>query len=91
MSFVFWGRRRLIALVLFWGRSRQGANGRSDRGCAVLCPLARSADCPGEGSCTLTYRRHWSCSGRVLGATLLVYDADPMGPDLQEAPLDGGE
>ncbi len=71
MSIVWWGRHRLIMLLLFCGQRRSARVGWGDHGCAVLCPF-------GGGPCTLKYRRHWCLCGRLFGATLCVYDTDGM-------------
>lgn len=84
MSIVLWGRRRLIALLLFWGHRPTAGTAPPNPGCAVFCPGGPGPACPEEGVCPLAYRCQWCWSGRLFGATLLVYDRDRTGMGAQE-------
>lgn len=86
MSIVFWGRRRLIALLLFWGHRPAAEIGPPNPGCAVFCPGGPGPACLEEGVCPLTYRCQWCWSGRLIGATLLVYETDRTAASPQQEP-----
>ncbi len=86
MTIVVWGRRRLIALLLFWGQRPSAEVALPNPGCAVFCPGGPAPACLEEGVCPLTYRCQWCWLGRLFGATLLVYDTDRTGMGAQEKP-----